>query len=340
MKNNNNFYFQKMMDNMALHERMIQFVKDWESAETAPMRDYILEDAIIDFSIFDAEISRDEFIQKLAVRTAETTCVRFDPHNYVCFFEKGKAQMTLELVMEFVNTKEESAEFFGQGNFVASLVRVGKYDWKFSELRFNLQEDDLIVHPVLTTKGIEKIKNSGDRKFVENWYMHDDRIGCFVNKRRPSIIPELDMPWYAIKNPEYLGSDEEQIERTIFAYYYSVDQILGTQFVDYVFNEDAMIIYDDGTPLNLREEIDAMRTQIQGSPRVCHIAKVIEIKVDGNHAVAKTYNRIPGGPEDKDPEKRTWRYAWARYRFTLTKRNGVWKIDRLNYYPSFFVAEK
>ena len=341
MKNNDNFYMRKMKENMALRDRMVQFVKDWETAQTEPMKEYILEDAVIDFSIFDRGIRRDELIENLAVRTKKTTWIRFDPCNYVCLFEKGKAQMTVEIVMEFVNTEEEiPSAFFCVANLVAGLVRVKEYDWRFAEMRLNLQEDNRIAHPVLKTTGIPKIRADGDEAFVANWHMHDDRIGWFEGKRMLSVFPEIDMPWNVIKEPEYLGSDEEQIERTIFSYYYGVDQILMTQFQDVTFNEDAMIIYDDGAPLALREEMDAMRTQIQGSPRVVHVAKVIDIQVDGDHAVAKTYNRIPRNPYFADPEKQEWRCAWARYRFTLSKRNGQWRIDRLNYYPAFFVAEK
>ena len=79
MKNNDNFYMRKMKENMALRDRMVQFVKDWETAQTEPMKEYILEDAVIDFSIFDRGIRRDELIENLAVRSNKTTWILFDP---------------------------------------------------------------------------------------------------------------------------------------------------------------------------------------------------------------------------------------------------------------------
>lgn len=340
MKGNDTIHLRRAKDNLELRMRFEQFVKDWEAVSVDSMKEYIRRDAVIDFSIFDRGLDREEFIAKLSYRPRETTWVRFDPYNYVCLFNEEKAQMTAELILEFTSAEDTPQEFCAAANFVASLVKEGEHDWKFSELRLNLQEDDLIIHPVLTSKGIAKDKWSGDRSFVSNWYMHDDRIGWFENKRQVSVVPELDMPWYAIPDPVYLGSDEEQIERAIFAYYYGVDQIMGAQFIDYAFNEDAMIIYADGTPLTLREELDAMRSQIQGSPRVCHVAKVTDIQIDGDRAIVKTYNRHMCNEDFADPLKREWRCAWARYRFVLTKRKGMWKIDRLNYYPANFVAER
>ena len=341
MKNSDNFYIRKMKENIALRDRVAQFIKDWETLNTESMKTYIQEDADIDFCIFARGIDRETFLRKMAVRPKKATWTRFDLYNYVGLFEKGRAQITCEIVMEFVNDEDEPAtEFNMVSNFVATLVSVGEYDWRFSVMKLNQQEDNRIKHPVLQTSGIPLIPDRGCVDFVSDWILHDDRIGWFPGKRMLTVLPEVDMPWNAIKNPEYIGSDEEQIERTVFAYYYGVDQILGTQFMDYTFGEDGMIIYNDGAPLDVRAEIEAMKTQIQGSPRVVHVAKVIDIQVDGDHAVAKTYNRMHSSPFFADPVQRETRTAWARYRITLTRRNGQWRIDRLNYYPAFFVAEE
>ena len=41
MSCSDNFYMKKMKDNMALRDRLVQFVADWEKADTEPMKAYI-----------------------------------------------------------------------------------------------------------------------------------------------------------------------------------------------------------------------------------------------------------------------------------------------------------
>lgn len=338
--NNDDFYINSKKESETLRTMTEQLLKAWETGETEILDTLILPDAYIDFSMFDAGISREDLKRQLAYRPKPVDFSRIDPFNYVCLFEKGKAQISVETVGEFASDTEGDYQRLGfSGLLIASAVKK-ENTWFFCTLRYDLQTDDWIEWPRLLSSGIAQEAGEGDRAFISHWMRHDDRVGWFNDTRLPSIVAEYDAPWYVIKNPEYKGSDEEQIEEAMYRYFFGIDQNVFDLYRD-AFSDDALIMYDEDRRFTKRGVIEDLKYERQGSPRCVHTGKFTSIQVNGNHAKATLYVRGPKFPQEfgRSAETQRQRLGWARYRLKFVREDGKWKISRLVYYPGWFVAE-
>ncbi len=329
-------------DALQIRSLLERLVQAWESGDVSSLKEMILPNAWIDFSMFERGISVKGLEKEFSVRARKTDFIRFELYNYVGMTEKKKGQQAASLIGIFADPNDgQWTRYAFEGSFANSLCKT-EAGWKFSAIRFELQDESSTPWARIYSDGIHAIPGSkchpalGDRSFIANWRYpdHDIRIGWFPDRRLPPINAELDAPWNAISNRDDPGTDEEQIQEVFFRYAYGVDYGCFNFYKD-VFTEDAMMIYSDEQPYELRSVIDMLKLERQGSCRCLHTGYFTQITINGDKAVAHLRLRMiqMGEPEEITEELIKKYLMWSRYRLEYHKVDGQWRIHRLNFYP-------
>lgn len=311
------------------------FVKAWQTGETDDLDSILVADCDIDFTIFEKSIDIEQFKTELAHRGIEPTYTRFEIYNYVCAVGENKASQTGVIQGVFVDEKSNvKSNFNFNGFMVNSLIKTDD-GWKFDALRFNLgSESD--NHARLHTSGVGVDYYDGNVDFVDNWNLIDFKVGWSKGSRILSIVPEIDSPWYAIRDRKNKGNDYEQIEEVLYRYCFALDYDC-LELYDGVFSEDLQAKYEGHRLFNKRSVTKMLRFERQGMIGMGHIIYVEDIQINGNIADVRAY-RSGYLPSDRLYGKnKELTYFGARYEYKLIKENDEWKILRLNYLPGLLV---
>ena len=315
---------------IAIKDVFNTFIAAWEKCDIDGLNNIILPECNIDFSIFDKNISVEEFKKQLIIRTKKVTYSRFETYNFVCAHNNTKAAISAAVQGVFVNEEDIPTSFSFNGFFSNSLIKTDK-GWKFDNLRFILgSESD--NHARLKSNGISVDYMDGDIDFVKNWHLVDFNVGWHKGVRMTPIIPEEDCPWYAIKDRINKGTDEDQIKECFYRYCYGLDYDC-LELYDDVFSENATATYSGNRLYNKRTVTAMLRYEREGMIGMGHIMVFSSVKVNGNNASAHVY-RTGYLPSNKlKGETKYLNHVIARYDLTFIKENDKWLIEELNYYP-------
>lgn len=317
-------------------EKMIEclfqrFVQSWQSGKTNNLDEIVTTDCDIDFSIFDKGIRVEQFKKELAYRGLEPTYTRFEIYNYVCAIGENKAAQAGVVQGVFVDEKsEKKSNFTFNGFMVNSLIKTEE-GWKFDALRFNLGSTS-DNHARLYTSGVGVSYYESNTDFVKNWHMIDFVVGWHKNGRILSVVPEIDAPWYAIKNRKNKGTDEQQIKELLYRYCFALDYDC-LELYEGVFSEDVKAKYEGYRLFDKRSVTEMLRFERQGMIGMGHIIYVDSIIFDGDIANVRAYRSgyLPSAKIFGEGKYKN--YVNARYEFQVRKENKEWRILRLNYLP-------
>lgn len=331
-------------DQQEIRKALDDFVGGWQTGDAETITAVLALDPVLDFSILPEGLTRQEFVRQLIKRPVVTSYVKFRLLNYVAGICKGRARQSAAMTGTFAGQQDGRWTFFRfEGTFANELVRT-EQGWNFTALRFEMTDENGTVWPRLNPDGIPQKDGIGTYAYVSHWALqrHDDRIGWYEDKRIPSVIAEYDSPWAFADQRENPGSDRDQIRETFFKYAYGIDFDYFNLYKE-VFTKDALIIYGDDRPYDLRGDIDMLKAERQGSCRCVHTGFFSSIDVyDKNQAEADLYLMGTYVPQGFIPTEESVRedWAWARYHLIYRKEDGFWKIHRLNFYPGFLKLTK
>ncbi len=319
-------------DKKTIRTMFEQFTTAWHSRETDVLDQLLLPDCHIDFSIFKKGITRDELKKELAVRTRNQTYSRFEVFNFVCCIGEDKAQQSATIGGIFVDESGERPDSFGFTAKMSNTLVKTENGWRYSAMRLDLAgESD--NHGKLRTTGIGVMLMNGDTSFVENWNLIPNEVGWHEGSRMFSVVPEVDAPWYAIKDRIDVDTDEEQITETIYRYCYALD-FDCIELYDGVFSKNAHVVYNDNRMYDKRTASEMLRFEREGGIGSHHVLYPYSIDVQGDLAYVRAYRSgmdyIPA--EVLVGEKKHQNWLAGRYNLVFTKEDGVWRILRLNYY--------
>lgn len=300
-------------DEQKIRKALDDFVDGWQMGDAEKITAGMTLTTVLDFSIFEEGIGRDEFIRLLIKRPVSTSYVNFRLLNYVCAVRGDQARQSAAMIGTFAGQKDGWRTFFRfEGTFANELVRTGQ-EWKFTALRFEMTDENGTAWPRLYSDGIPQKDGIGSYAYVSYWKQqrHDDRIGWYDDKRIPSVIAEYDSPWTFADQRENPGTDTEQIRETFFKYAYGIDFDCFDLYKE-VFTKDALIIYGDDRPYDLRGDIDMLKGERQGSCRCVHTGFFCKIDFnDKNQAEADLYLMGTYVPQGFIPTEESVREDWV-----------------------------
>ncbi|MGU7776168.1 nuclear transport factor 2 family protein [Burkholderia sp. MR1-5-21] len=177
----------------------------------------------------------------------------------------------------------------------------------------------------------------GDANLLSGWKLPPADRAWKPGDTPAVVVSELDAPWHRIPESSLPVSNEEAIADAWFRYAWALDQADFVLFAD-AFSEHAEA---ELTPMGhlkgRRELMTTLKAFRLPWPWMQHHGEPLRIDVgpDGDHA-AMVLGRIMPGRTDDAAGKRLF---GAHYRIRLVKENaGVWKIDRMEYFPGWFSA--
>ena len=330
---------EKYSDTRQIRNLLEWLVKSWEKADLDGLEERVIPDAWIDFSMFDRGISVAQLKQALSTRARKTEFARFEIYNYVGLADLNNAQQIAAVIGVYADPNNGKWTRFGFEGTFANTLQKTKDGWKFSAIRFELGDETSKGWARLHSTGIKRIsastETSADISYVSNWKYpyHDDRIGWYPDSRIPPITAEMDAPWNAIQNCQP-RPDEEQIQEAFFRYAFGID-FNCFKLYDGVFTEDAMIVYADEQCRTVRQVIDLLKPERQGSSRCLHTGFFTKIIVAGDTAEAYLYLRgVQAAPDGEITKDYLQSYrTWSRYKLFYKRCDGNWKIHKLYFYP-------
>ena len=322
-----------MQDKKIIREMFQSFVQAWQSGKTDCLDDLLLPDCKIDFSIFDEGITREQLKENLAVRTRNVSYSRFELYNVVGCVGEGIAQQSGTVCGLFVDEyADQPASFAFTAKMANTLVQT-EDGWKYEKMHLELagQSDN---HARLYSTGVGVMRMKGDTGFIENWRQIPLEVGWHEGSRLPSVIPEIDAPWYAVQNRIDENTDEEQIKETLYRYCFALD-FDCIELYNGVFSEESLMVYGDFRKFDKRSVTEMLRFERMGGIGSHHVLYPEYIEIQGNRAKAHIYRSgLDYVPGDKviHGENKMKNYLSGRYDMEFIKENDKWYIYRLYYY--------
>lgn len=300
-----------------------QLVRALESDDLSGLKKLLLPEAKAFFGNIGHFSGIDEIISGLKWKGAKVNIRRFETVNFVVLSEGDRAQQSSCLLG--LLAYDDGSQFypfqFG-GRFANSLVRTAD-GWKFSVLRFDLEWDN------------------GNTAFARHWKLVDYRLAWEPGMQTPEIVSEMDAPWRVIKSPDYLGTDQEQIAYTFYKYAWGPDTT-DYELFEETFADDLVLNFPYFGEMNKREMICAVKKFRTAEAKWQHVAKIININVNGDRAQMTMYRIEPHriAPFVLTRENYKTQIYSARYETGLRKENGSWLFERIDYFPGAFMMKE
>ena len=190
--------------------------------------------------------------------------------------------------------------------------------WKMSEIRMDI---------------VDKSGNYED--FFENWHFEDSKAKWYQGIHLPVINGELDSPWIKIPEAEDVLTEEEKLLDGFYRYTFGIDT-LSFEHVWPVFADDFVAVMDPWGQLDRRGFLSTIKFHRQSARHWTHSVVPEKIEIDGEKAFLKLY-RMAGHAQRNHPLTITRdnvdkEYACARYDIQARKEDGMWKVNRVEYY--------
>lgn len=320
-------------DYFQIKEKFSGFVKSWETGKVEDIDAYVLADVVAYFSIFGPfALSRETLKSNLKQRTHEVTYARFEILNYVCLIEGERAQVASDMNGLMSDDTDGVYSHYGfNGAFVVSFVKK-EIGWRMSEIKFDLRVDDAEILGRDKNGAFCLTQGTGDLSFVKNWLPIQHEPGWREGCRLPAISAEYDAPWYVIKNPENIGTDEEQIEELFYRYCFAIDNDCF-QLFDAVFTDDCTVTMLPFGYLNKRALTDILKVNRSGSRRCLHMGKPSRIVVNGDKAEIEMWHKVPAdliAPYKLTKENEQEDFITSRWFLHAVKEEGKWRYSRMD----------
>ena len=321
------------LDYNEIKENFHKFANGWVTGEVDMLDDAVLPDVKAYFSIFGSQncMARSALKANLAVRTHKTNYGHVQVNNYVCLIEGNHAQQIAYLNGIFSDDSDGNYEHYCWSGQMANHWVKTSQGWRMDVMRFDLNLDDAnILGRIDEDLSFIVNKGPGNIEFVSNWQGIIDRAGWFQGTRLPAICPELDAPWYAIKNRENIGTDEEQLAEIFYKYCFAIDTDCFKLF-DEVFSPYVTASIFWGTQ-DFRQLLQTLKLNRAGSRRCQHMGRFGKCIVEGDSAYYEVNSKNPitffkptiTKADEADADD------WSTFRWlcNAVKENGEWRIIR------------
>ena len=170
------------------------------------------------------------------------------------------------------------------------------------------------------------------KEYYSQWYFEENKLKWHAGVHMAVISPELDNPW------EFEAidlSDEEKIYDAFCQYAYAVDCNCFSLMPD-VYDDECVVNMAPFGVMDKRSFLKTLKLHRQSNYYWYHPVKIKSLKIEKDNAYLELY-RLNGHRQRYDsvlPEKEQFlrERACARYEIKLKKKNGSWKISKLDYF--------
>lgn len=294
-----------------------------EKEDFSDLKNILLPEAKAFFSNIGSFCGAKEIMEGLKWKGEEVNIRRFETVNFVALSAGDRAQQSCCLLglLAYDDGKQFFPFQFG-GRFANSLVHTDD-GWKFSELRFDLDWDH------------------GNTAFARHWKLVDYSIGWHPKMQMKAILCELDAPWRVIKNPDYLGTDEEQIAYAFYKIAWGEDT-MDFELMAEVYSEDFTIDFPPNGELTKRQILSILKQHRFGEANWEHVGKIANITINGDNADMIIFRLEPHRIAPFVLTRKNYEspiYS-ARYEIKLRKEEGGWHMTRMDYFPGAFMYKE
>lgn len=309
----------------AMHRLFCGLIECLRKDDLASLNTYLSEDCIIDFST----IGHHEGIQNIKkvlswpgpkVDASRATIWNFVARSHENYGVSNAYVQAVKTVEDKINVYP----FFFGSEIFCEYKKIDR-NWKISHIRSDLCYAE------------------GNNLFVKGkWQLMDENK---YDGHLPMINPELDNPWYKIKEDDETQSDEEAVFELMSKYAYAFDHGDFTFLRTFV-TEDFLINggkekekdhpLDPGDYLGHRMVSDFLRDKFHKEARMMHSCRMQKIKIDENKALAI----MPRSEEHRLKNKKLNKenlhkmFSTAIHYIYAIKEEGTWKMYKYRIIPS------
>ena len=327
----------KRMEAEQIRDCLRTFVKAWESGNGDLLDRCIQEEIYAYFSIFGNCYTGNGLKQWLcnpAEKDEEAEMRLYNETSLIC---GEKAYQYAALIGFFAERGKEKVRHIGFGGSFCNVLKKTDGKWRLETIRFELQSDDGMKAERLSEDGrIICEEGPGDRTMFGGWKFVNDRVGLFMDpvegQGEHVIMAELDAPWFLAKEKKTEEDAREQIMELFSRYCFAYDFSCFLLMRD-IFLPDAVICLGAGEEVDVREGVARLKLMRQGSPRSFHAGKLEKADIGGDRAVCEVVRMSPEKLLLTETEEGRLKadFQNGTYRIQLKKRDGEWKINRLEY---------
>lgn len=313
-----------------------KFVKAWESQHEEGFDDCMIMDSYTEFSMFGALYSRELLKVRLHEMTRKPTYSRFEIEGYCCLIEGDRAQQCASMLGLFTDDSQEVYTHLGFTGMFANTWEKRPEGWRMVSVKFDWMTDDSNVGSRDASGAYVRNAGDGSLSFVENWRPIKDYTGL---PGLPAICAETDAPWYAIKNRENIGTDEEQIAELFARYSFAIDNSCQALLPD-LFTDDCVISMAQLGEMSAFTFIKTNKENHKTSIRSHHTGHIVKLDIKGDKAKGIIHRKAPDElyPYQLTKETEKANIVAARYEMTFRKEDGQWRISRMCYMPGSFIV--
>ena len=254
----------------------------WQGNNESRIEDCMNEKIYAAFSNFGKLFVRDMLLEAMKKTWKEHT--EFSILQHDCLIA-GKEAFQYATILGLIWRGPQHICFGGTFN---NKLTLSEGRWVYTELRFELQEDNGIEDQYLTESGhIVTIPGKGDRSLMTGWKMVNDRVGYFMDPLKEQgqhmILGEWDAPWNraseeADDKPEAVML-QNLFDRFCFAYDTTTLMIIR----DFL-SEDFILHSDSVGDLDKHHALGYLRIRRQGAPRSFLAGKARDIRIEESAA--------------------------------------------------------
>ena len=298
------------------------FLRLWREGKTDGLEDIVASDTLCNLGTVkefpDGSQHSRYGVANFIVDTPEADLFHLTCCNYVCRLKDTDAQQSFVAVVHVVKFMGEEIKTFEYSAIFNNSWKKRGEEWLISEMRMDI------------------VDFHGDyEEFLDCWYYEEPKAKWRPGIHLPVIQGEMDSPWTKIPDAEDLLTEEEKCLEQFYRYAYGIDT-LACQHVYDAFDEDVLINMAPWGILDKRGYLTAVKYHRQSSRYWTHTARPDNIELDGN-TCRMSLPRLAGHKQKKHDivitrENMNHEFACARYEVEFKKRNGIWKITKLNYY--------
>lgn len=259
-----------------------RFVSAWEDGTVDAIDECMVADPVTNFSMFGPLYSRELLKLRLKEHRKPARRAVFSVENYVCLIEEGSAQQTA-----YIHGCLDDGLYVFAGIF-ANQLKKGEKGWRLTEVSFDLMNDNC------------KTRQVGE-----------DGI--------PAICAELSAPWYVVRNPVNMVSNEEQIKEIIYRYAFALD-CSSVCLLEPVLAGTVKLAFEAVGEFNKAQGLKILKRLSVLGIRECHIMHLSKLQVTGNTAMAEV--------------KCSTLEADTFYKLHFRKKEDAWQIISLRLYPN------
>lgn len=190
--------------------KFISFISMWKSKNTKSLDEIVLKDVKAYFSVVHNKEGGQHTIfgvEKFIYSIQATDQMHYKICNYLCHVKDKKAQQCAEVSCICSN---DTGEYF---LFVAAIccswVKISS-QWKMAEIRIDIKDYDSPLKEL----------------FSNEWYFEEELAVFSATVHLPCILPDIDIPYFKIPDPEKLLTEEEKVIECFSKYNYGVDWLM------------------------------------------------------------------------------------------------------------------